>query len=115
MPGFVGRKMKLECVGSVVFNTGTPSWAWQNGSFENTITDNGTGDVTLNLKQGLDALEGSIGCFVNGALAASQLTTFGIAHTSDTAKRITILREGAAGAVSALTDVNFDVWVACYE
>lgn len=96
---------------SVAFDGGgVPSIADQDGSFTSTITDHGAGDITINFQSdlGIDASECTVAFAVVGAVAASQLTTFGIVHTSDTAKRITILREGAMGAVSALTDVNFE-------
>lgn len=92
----------------VTFAAGVPSIAQQDGSFDS-VTANGAGDVTLNLKSGfgIDSTQCGWATQVSGALAASQLTSFGLVHTSDEAKRITILQEGAMGAASALTDVNF--------
>lgn len=98
---------------SVAFAAGVPSIADQDGSFSTTITDNAPGDITLNLNTGfgIGASECTVTFSVVGAVAASQLTTFGIVHTSGTEKRITILREGAMGAVSALADVDFEITI----
>lgn len=103
----------LHAYASVAFAAGVPSIADQDGSFSSTVTDNGTGDITLtlNASDGIDASECTVAMNVVGAVAASQLTTFGIVHTSDVAKRITILREGAMGAVSALADVDFEITI----
>jgi hypothetical protein len=96
----------------VAFNAGVPSITQQDGSFTTTVGDTAAGDITLNLKTeyGLDSTKTGWSIQVDGALAASQLTSFGLVHTSDTAKQITILREGAMGAVSALTDVAFTIF-----
>ncbi|HEU5316786.1 MAG TPA: hypothetical protein VFX49_11795 [Chloroflexota bacterium] len=90
----------------------TPAYLWQSGAF-GAMTDNGAGDLTHNLgaDYGIDATEMLPFFAVDGALAASQLTSFGITSASDTAKRVTVLREGAAGAASALTDVNYWMWI----
>lgn len=103
----------IHAAASIAFDAGTPSIVDQDGSFSTTITDHGTGDITLNLADGygIDESECYVAMNVVGAVAASQLTCFGIVHTSDTAKRITILREGAMGAVSALADVDFEITI----
>ncbi len=106
--------LEVFAYASVAFDGGgVPSIADQNGAFSSTVTDNGAGDITLTLADGfaIDASECTVAMNVVGAVAASQLTTFGIVHTSDTAKRITILREGAMGGASALTDVNFEITI----
>ena len=109
MPGNVGKHLSVLAAGSVVFAAGAPSFLWQSGDFEAVITDTGVGDITVTLKEGLDASECSIQCTPRAAQAASGLTTIGVVHTSDTAKQITIVQEGAAGAASARADVNFDI------
>ncbi len=99
---------------SIEFTAGTPGFADQSGDFDEDIVDNGTGDITLSLSEGkgIAAAKCTFAYSVVGALAASQLTSFGtVQDAAGRQKRITILREGAAGAVSALTDVNFEVTI----
>jgi len=105
--------IKKTIIASVVFTAGAPSFLFQSGEFTGTITDNGTGDITLNLNaaDAVDASECSIVCTPRAAQAASGLTSIGVVHTSDTAKQITIVQEGAAGAASARADVNFDICI----
>jgi hypothetical protein len=76
--------------------------------------DNGAGDTTFALTRDL-----SVGAGVElvqvivawrGAVAASQLKTYGWVLGASTL-RLTTLQEGAAGAVSALTDEECDVFV----
>jgi hypothetical protein len=47
-----------------------------------------------------------------GTLAASGLSSFAVSHTSDTVKRVTCLREGAAGAASFLANMPFSFTIA---
>lgn len=106
--------LELFAAAAVAFNMGTPAYTWQNGAFTGTITDTGVGDINLNLQadKALDATECVVILSMRGALnvgAGSQGTSFGCNHTSDVAKQITILREGAGGAASALADIDFDV------
>lgn len=104
----IGAKLRVIAAGSVLFTAGAPTFAFNSGDFVNAITDNGPGNITLTMKAGLDSLNCAVVASPRATLAASQLTTVGCTHTSDTAKLFTVLQEGAAGAVSAPADVNFD-------
>lgn len=78
--------------------------------FTGAIVRNGAGDYTLTLSEAVDALESEVFVTQEANLAASQLNGFGIVRT-DTTIRITMLREGGGGAVSALTDMDIQVLV----
>lgn len=110
--GDVGVNLKVLAAASVANAGGAVTFAWQSGDFDAAgIIDNGAGDISLTLLKGVDAAECVIVCNKRGAVAASQLCAFGVVHVSDTVKRITSLQEGAAGAVSALTDMDFDILI----
>lgn len=104
--GDVGKSLKVQASLVMDWAGGVPSIGDQSGDFEQTVIDNGVGDVTVKFIAGNGLKTKQYTCAFQqlGAAAASQLTTFGIVDVSDTEKRITVLREGAAGAVSALTD-----------
>lgn len=108
MAGNVGQRMCVQAAGSVVFTAGAPSFVWQSGDFSAVIADNGVGDISVTLLQAVKSTECAIVCTPRAALAASNLTTIGVVHTSDTVKQFTIVQEGAAGAASARADVAFD-------
>jgi hypothetical protein len=96
--------------GRVNSSVGAASFRWQTGAWT-TLTNAAVGVFigTLGADYGVDVTEMVPLFSVDGALAASQLTTFGIVSGSDVAKTWNVLREGAAGVVSALADV--DHWV----
>lgn len=96
--------------GRVNSSVGAASFRWQTGAFT-TLTNAAVGVFigTLGADYALDVTEMVPFFAVDGALAASQLTSFGIVSGSDVAKTWNVLREGAAGVVSALVDV--DHWV----
>ena len=109
--GDVGIALKVQAFASIAFAAGVPAFVNQSGDFDAVIVDNGVGDISITFVAGSGLAAGAYAASFNvvGALAASQLTTFGIVDVSAREKRITVLREGAAGAVSALADVNFQV------
>lgn len=109
--------LTIWAAASVAFTAGTPSFVKQDGSFSATITDTGTGDITLNLDtgKGIDATQCVVMVTARAAQAASGLTTFGVVHTSDTAKQITCVQEQAMGAASARADVNFDIIIFAFQ
>lgn len=88
-------------------------YRWQTGQFA-AQTQNGAGDITHNLSAdyGVDATESMPQMTPDAAAAASGLVGFGYASASDTAKRVTVLKEAALGAASALTNVDyyFAIW-----
>lgn len=102
---------KVHAIGSVAFTAGSPAFVANNGAFSATITDTGTGNIGLNMADGyaIDSTQCAVVCTARATLAASGLVAFGVAHTSDVIKQVTILQEAAMGAASALADVNFDV------
>lgn len=111
MTGY-GSAIVFQC-GARVDHT-TPAYRWQTGQL-GTITDNGAGDLThtLGADFGIDATEILPFFTRDGAAAASGAVTFGIANTSDVAKRVTVLQEAALGAASALTDIDY--WMAIWK
>lgn len=95
-------------------SVGAASFRWQTGGFasvSNAVA--GTFVLTLRDDYAVDATEIFPICQPDSALAASDLTAFGFANTSDTIKQITTYQEGAAGAASALTDVDF--WIGIWK
>jgi hypothetical protein len=66
-------------------------------------------DITLAAGYAIDSTQSVIGVTEVGTLAASGMSSFAVSHTSDTVKRVTCLREGAAGAASALTNMAFAI------
>jgi len=104
------RNLNLWGACSIFFNAGVPTYVWQSGEFTGVLTDTGVGDVGVLLAGGgIDSDECVVMASIRGTLAASQLTTVAVEHTSDTTKDVTILREGAMGAASAAADVSFDL------
>jgi len=102
--------LRLLGICSITAQVG-PLFAVNSGMFTQ-IARTGAGDYNLTLAAGgVDATQAAIIACPRAAQAASQLRAVGVNHTSDTVKQITCLQEGAAGAVSALTDFNFDVAV----
>lgn len=98
---------------------GVPSYgggAGQQKGFDGSvaIVDNGPGDITLTLKDEVGADQVAIFANRAGALAASGLVAIGWTMPTLKTIRVTILNEGAAGAVSALTDLDFDILVMKY-
>lgn len=73
----------------------------------------GMGVVTLDFPAShqLDATRAVVVCNPLGALAAPANTTFGVTFTSDTRLTINIWQEGAAGAISAAANVDFQIIV----
>ena len=104
------QQLKKIIFGSIAFAAGTPSYASQPKECTSTITDNGTGNVAINLvaTEAVAAADCAVVASPRATLAASGLVSIGCTHTSDVIKTFTILQEGAAGAASALADVNFD-------
>lgn len=98
--------IELQAAGSVVAQVG-PTFAANRGF--TSVSRTSAGVYVLTLDQGLSADAASINCTARATLAASGLVAFGVTHTSATVKTVTILQEGAAGAASALADVNFDI------
>lgn len=105
--------MNPRLVGLIViaWAGGVPSILWDDAGLVDSVTDNGVGDVTLNLNA-RSAMDGS-------GVAASDETVFSIlprgatpamvtvTHTSDTAKQIRVF--DAAGA--ALDNIALEVTV----
>lgn len=75
--------------------------------------DNGAGDFTLTwpVDHPVNVDQCQVIVMRRGAAIASELSSSGHAWPTANTLRITTLQEGAAGAVSALTDYNVDVWV----
>lgn len=71
--------------------------------------DNGAGDTTLTLSGGVAGAFTLVDIHPNNAAVASALQSFGYTFPTANSIRITSLQEGAAGAVSALTDVPFTI------
>lgn len=94
---------------ALVDNSGVPAIASQSGDLVDSVTDNGPGDMTFTFKAALDPLSVVPTFQARGAAAASQLRTFGYVWVDSTHLRVTTLQEGAAGAVSALTDFPFGI------
>jgi hypothetical protein len=71
------------------------------------VVNTGAGiyDITLAPNFAIDSTQCAHSISEVGQLAASGASSFALSHTSDTVKRITALREGAAGAASALTNI----------
>lgn len=92
---------------ALIDNAGTPAIASQSGDFVESVTDNGAGDMTFTLKTGCDPLSVVPHFQPRGAAVASQLKSFGYVWVDSTHLRVTTLQEGAAGAVSTLTDYPF--------
>jgi hypothetical protein len=105
--------MEILAIASVVAQVGPVFISNQGFS---SVTRAGDGDYTLKLdnSSNVDTTACSVQCTVRGALAASGLVAFGVVHTDDTFKRVTILQEGEAGAASALADINFDITITRY-
>ncbi len=85
---------------------GTASGAFPAAAASYTRTGAGDYSFTVPTDYAIDATECFTEFYLAEALAASELTSFSLVHTSDTVKQLLILREGAAGAVSALTDIT---------
>lgn len=75
------------------------------------VANPGAGVYTLTLAAGyaIDSVECVHSISERGVLAASGASSFALAHTSDTVKSVTALREGAAGAASAATNIAFSI------
>ena len=110
---------RVRAIASLV--PATPAYLLRAGrTFINAITDNGPGDLSLacesapGVASGFDALAGAIftsSRMVGAPPANDEIRSCGVVHTSDIAKRVTSLQEGAGGAVSALADVPYDLCV----
>jgi hypothetical protein len=72
-------------------------------------TATGVRTITLAAGYAIDATESAVIGMERGVMAASGISSFGMSHTSDTVKVLRSLREGAAGAASALADIACDV------
>lgn len=103
--------MGLELVAAAVVQTVTTPPEFQANRGCASVVRNGVGDYTVTLDQPLAEGSASIVCNAIATLAASGLVAFGVTHTSDTEKRVTILQEGAAGAASAPANVKFSIQV----
>ncbi len=105
--------------GAVSLNPANPSTLnWAVGCFSDTIpTRNGAGDYsfTFPTEWSIDSAEIDVHCQQLEAAAASGLTSYGFVNTSDVSKRLTILREAALGATSALTDITGPVIIRVYK
>jgi len=105
--------------GAVSLNPANPpTQNWATGCFSDTVpTRNGAGDYsfTFPAEYAIDSTEFDWKAQQQEAAAASGLTSYGLAHTSDTVKRITILREAALGATSALTDITGPVVIRVFK
>jgi hypothetical protein len=89
----------------------TPTWRLQRG-FLAAITDTGAGDCTVHLAGGgADATECCVLVMPASPMIASSQISFGVVHTSDTAKQITCVQEAVGGAASVRTDNVFSVVV----
>ncbi len=93
-------------LGSVQFSAGTPSFSVQRG-FSSTITDNGTGDVTLTMDNAQALSTSAV------VLAGLNVATAGmisaIAATATTVRVRTWSVTIASPAVSAAADIDF--WI----
>lgn len=105
--------------GSVQFGGAAPILLVNRG-FLPAIDVGGAGDITLSTDtdRGLAPDQVVIIATQRGVLAASELSAFAFDHTAagpnlnaNRDKRVTILQEGALGAASALTDLDFDFLV----
>lgn len=112
MPAFgAGLGGTLSFVGAFRFTQQVgPVVVWSTGIIASAgIVRNGAGDYSctfISADYSLDDTEMIWWMNRYSAVAASGLWAPGISSTSDTVKRITTLVEGAAGAVSALTDIG---------
>lgn len=105
-------KQQIFGAGSVQFTAGVPSWIWHSGSFSDTIIDNAPGVIRLTHALGHFLNSNFSGLYMltaRGVLAASELTSYGLTSITTQEKEVTILREGAAGAASTLSDIPFDI------
>ena len=107
---------RFHIVASGTWVPGGGGGAWLAGSqqrgFVAAVVRNGAGDYTFSLQEAFDAMFTFIFCTKRGALVASQLCSFGVVHTDDIQKQITIIQEDAGGAISIPTDaVPFDILV----
>lgn len=105
--------------GAVSLNPANPpTQNWATGCFADAVpTRNGDGDYsfTFPTEWAIDSAECDVHMQQQEAAAASGLTSYGFVHTSDVVKRLTILREAALGATSALTDITGPVIVRVYK
>ncbi len=84
---------------SIAFNAGAPSFLSQSGDFDAAITDNGAGDVTLNLANPIDPDEAIFLGSVRGATQGSVTIT----SATDTTIRLAI------SDFTALADLDCDL------
>lgn len=91
--------------------TGKPNSGFNSGV---PIVRNGAGDYTLTLNEAVGLNEISVLIVPTGAAVASANKSFGWTLVTPTTIRVTSLQEGAAGAASALTDLDFDIVVMKY-
>jgi hypothetical protein len=110
-PAPPGHSLYIHALGSIV-NAGVPTYTggWHSGALLDAITDNGVGDVSINLHadRGIDLNKCAIICCPHLAAAAAGLRHISVVHTSDTAKQITCGDEGGGGGASAAADFDFD-------
>lgn len=108
------KDFDLWAAGSVEFNEqGAPVWLWHDTNFAEAIVDLGTGIVGLSLipGSGVDQTSAVVTITKRGTSAASGLFSGSCDHASDTSKEIYLLEEGAAGAVSVLANIPFDILI----
>lgn len=105
----------LHAAARILFTAGVPSYFSRTPALSPVIIDTGVGDITLTLAPGfgVDQADSIILATPKGALVASQLTTISVDTLTDFTFRVTILREGAAGAASALADIDF--WIQFFK
>lgn len=95
-PNFIHAMCGVTAGGAPVYN--------RNRGFAGAIVHNGVGDYTLTLEEALDVAEGLVFATPELPMVGSQLAGIGVLRLSDTQIQVTLLREGAAGAVSAASD-----------
>lgn len=109
-----GLRADVYAACSVQFIAGAPSYLWQSGEFDNLITDNGVGDVTLTLRadKGISLAQCAIICTPRTANTEVQLATAhdaaGPSNDSNRDKRIRIFDETGVGAA---VDEDFDLLI----
>ena len=108
----MNNRFEIVAAGSIGFAVaGTPAWIGEHRGFAAAITDNGVGDWTVTTDDPILDDQCVFLITPRGALAPSGNTAYGVAHTTDTAKRITCVQEDAAGAPSVVFDVPCDILV----
>lgn len=103
---------KLHGAASVIGDNAAPTFAWQNGAFQNAITRNGAGDYTLTYQAGWNVAADEAVHFITrrGVMVASGLASFGQVRPAAATLRITSGLEAGGGAASVLSDaVNYDI------